>query len=238
VFSYLMTGAITIFFDPDWPRQLAARWGWSRANATLSREGEGQGEGDEDVQHPLYRSPPGPLPHGRGSRPLVLAGLTAYVVVQLLLPLRHLLYPGYVSWTEEGHRFSWHMKLRRKTGEMTITATDPATGRQWQIDPGEDLRNRQLRKLETFPDILLQYVHYKRDELRAQGVRDPVITVDWRCELNGAPPAPLVDSTVNLAAEPRSIWPARWLIRDGRRETGGNSGLPGSAPVPRLPSPV
>ena len=26
VFSYLMTGAITIFFDPDWPRQLWRRW--------------------------------------------------------------------------------------------------------------------------------------------------------------------------------------------------------------------
>ena len=77
------------------------------------------------------------------------------------------------------------------------------------------------RKLHTFPDIVLQYVHYKRDELRAQGVRDPIITVDWRCSLNGAPPQPLIDPTVNLAAE-RS--------RSGRR-----AGSSASAPPPNRP---
>ena len=33
----------------------------------------------------------------------------------------------------------------------------------------------------------------------ARGHREPMITVDWRCSLNGAPPQPLVDPTVNLA---------------------------------------
>jgi len=33
-----------------------------------------------------------------------------------LVPLRHLLYPGYVSWNEQGHRFAWQMKLRDKEG--------------------------------------------------------------------------------------------------------------------------
>lgn len=199
VFSYLMTGAITIFFDPDWPRQLAARWRGRAAAAP-----------------PAVRVAPAVaagLP-----RSLVLAGLGLYVIVQLLVPLRHWLYPGEVSWTEEGHRFSWHMKLRRKVGTMTITVVDPDSGRRWQIDPADDLTDRQLRKLYTFPDILLQYVHYKHDELQAQGVRDPVITVDWRCSLNGAAPQPLVDPSVDLSKEVPSIWPARWLLRDRRRD--------------------
>jgi hypothetical protein len=106
------------------------------------------------------------------------------------------------------------MKLRKKAGSMTITAIDPATGRSWQIDPAQDLGDRQVRKLHTFPDILLQYAHYKRDELRDQGIHDAIINVDWRCSLNGAPPQPLVDPTVNLAAEPESIWPAHWIIRE------------------------
>jgi hypothetical protein len=192
VFSYLMTGAITIFFDPDWPRQLWRRW----------------------------RALPAPAPPP--SAPAVparrrwagLALLHLYVLAQLLIPLRHWLYPGAVSWTEEGHRFSWQMKLRRKDGVMTITVTDPASGRRWQIDPADDLRDRQVQKLHTFPDIVLEYAHYKRNELRAQGIRDPVITVDWRCSLNGAPPQPLIDPTVNLAAQERSIWPARWIVRE------------------------
>ena len=192
VFSYLMTGAITIFFDPDWPRQLWRRWRALPAPA------------------PLPSAPAVPAPR----RWAGLALLHLYVLAQLLIPLRHWLYPGAVSWTEEGHRFSWQMKLRRKAGVMTITVTDPASGRRWQIDPADDLRDRQLQKLHTFPDIVLEYAHYKRDELRAQGIRDPVITVDWRCSLNGAPPQPLIDPTVNLAAQERSIWPARWIVRE------------------------
>jgi len=191
VFSYLMTGAITIFFDPDWPRQLARRW----------------------------RGLPAPRPAALPAAParphwIGLALLHLYVLAQLLIPLRHWLYPGLVSWTEEGHRFSWHMKLRAKDGVMTITVTDPDTGRRWQIDPAEDLRHRQLRKLHTFPDMVLQYAHFKRDELRAQGIRSPVITVDWRCSLNGAPARQLIDPTINLAEEEESLWPARWILRE------------------------
>jgi len=155
VFSYLMIAAITIFFDPGWPRQLAVRWGGVTSAPAADRVPQASAT-------------------ARGRRRLVLAGLALYTVVQLLVPLRHSLYPGEVSWTEEGHRFSWRMKLRGKAGEMTITVTDPDSGRRWQIDPADDLRDRQMRKLYTFPDILLQYVRYKRDELRAHGIRDPV----------------------------------------------------------------
>jgi HTTM domain/Vitamin K-dependent gamma-carboxylase, lumenal domain len=194
VFSYLMTGAITIFFDPDWPRQL-----WRRL----------RGEAPAAVVSPA-RSP-----HSR-RRHLGLAAVHLYVLWQLIFPLRHfILYPGNVSWTEEGHRFAWQMKLRKKRSRMTIHVTDPASGRQWTIDPSEDLRPRQLRKLETFPDILLQYVHYHRDLLRARGI-DPIITVDWQCSLNGGPYLPLVDPSVNLAAVERSWRHAPWLLlRDG-----------------------
>lgn len=199
LFSYLMIGAITIFFDPDWPRQL-----WRRVTATA--RGAAAPANQRDA----------PARAARLSRRqwAGLALLHLYVLAQLLIPFRHWLYPGEVSWTEEGHRFSWHMKLRRKVGEMTITVTDPSTGRRWQLDPRDDLIDRQVRKLHTFPDMVLQYVHYKRDELRTQGVRDPIITVDWRCSLNGAPALPLIDPTVNLAAEQPSIWPAHWIVRE------------------------
>jgi hypothetical protein len=195
LFSYLMTAAITIFFDPDWPRRLWRRAGFApRASSAPASAGA--------VTVPLSRR-----------RWAALALIHLYVLAQLLVPLRHWLYPGQVTWTEEGHRFSWFMKLRRKTGTMTITATDPATGRHWEIDPSADLGDRQLKKLYTFPDMLLQYAHYKRDELRAQGISDPIITVDFRCSLNGASPFPLIDPTVNLATQPESIWPAAWIIR-------------------------
>ena len=190
IFSYLAVGAITIFFAPDWPRRLRA---WMTATP---------------APHPAPHGPAAPT----GRTRVLLAALHVYVVLQLLVPLRHVLYPGPVNWTEEGHRFSWHMKLRSKRASMTMTATDPATGRQWQLDPAADLSHRQLDKLRTAPDILLQYVHAQRDRLRAAGVSDPVITVDWWCSLNGRAAQRLVDPTVNLAAVERSWRPASWIL--------------------------
>lgn len=153
-----------------------------------------------------------PLPRRRWA--LALAGV--YVVVQLLVPLRHWLYPGDVNWTEEGHRFSWRMKLRSKRSTLAIHATDPATGRTWTIDPAKDLIHRQQVKLKVFPDMLLQYVHWHRDRLREQGI-DPEIRVDWQCSLNGAEPQPVVDPEVDLAKAERSWGPANWILPYQRR---------------------
>jgi len=148
----------------------------------------------------------------RGGQGAILAALGFYVAFQLLVPLRHFLYPGYVSWTEEGHRFSWHMKLRAKESAMAIVVHMPNTGVTFPIDPGEDLTDRQLRKVFTFPDMLLQYVDYKRDEMRAAG-NDPEITVEWRCSLNGQPARLLVDPKADLAKFEPSILPAPWINR-------------------------
>jgi hypothetical protein len=193
IFSYLMVGAITIFFDPDWPRRFV------RPMRGFLRQHERR----------VFRQSPGSF----GSRAaLGLVALHVYALLQLLIPLRHHLYPGPVSWTEEGHRFSWHMKLREKRSRMSIRVTDPTSGRSWTIDPERDLTDRQLRKLHTFPDMLLQYVHYHRDRLRERGIDDPIITVDWRCSLNGRPFRPLIDPNVNLAAVERSWRPAAWIL--------------------------
>jgi hypothetical protein len=190
VFSYLMTGAITIFFEPDWPRRFLRSFGYAAGRLVE-------------------------LPAPKRRDGLILAALHVYVVFQLLMPLRHFLYPGTVSWTEEGHRFAWHMKLRKKDSRITIRAEDPATGRRWIIDPKDDLFPRQIRKLETFPDIVLQYVHHHRDLLIASGVANPIITVDWECSLNGGPYKRLVDPHVNLATVERTWRPAPWILRDG-----------------------
>ena len=41
--------------------------------------------------------------------------------------------PGNVDWTEEGHRFSWRMKLRDKRGDVRFVAYDRTTGEATQL---------------------------------------------------------------------------------------------------------
>ena len=51
-----------------------------------------------------------------------------WIAVQLLVPLRHFLIPGDPSWTEQAHRFSWHMRLRDKQSTVTFVVGDGDRG--------------------------------------------------------------------------------------------------------------
>ena len=67
----------------------------------------------------------------------ILGLLGVWVGVQCLVPLRHWLYPGNVSWTEEGHRFAWHMKLRDKSADSLVLKVPTESGLmlQWELVP-------------------------------------------------------------------------------------------------------
>ena len=50
--------------------------------------------------------------------------------------------PGKVHWTEEGHNFSWHMKLRDKDSEGY-------SGQEQRINPRSYLTRRQVSKMAS-----------------------------------------------------------------------------------------
>ena len=57
-----------------------------------------------------------------------------FFALQLLVPLRHFLYPGDVFWTQEGYRFSWQMYLRDNDAARTMFhVVDPASGEAWDV---------------------------------------------------------------------------------------------------------
>lgn len=147
----------------------------------------------------------------RGER-LTLTVLALYVGVQLLLPLRHFLYPGPVSWNEEGHRFSWHMKLRTKSAEARFVASDPATNRSWNIDPSDHLTRRQAREMKSRPDMILQFAHHVARLKRAEGYQHIQVRAHVMASLNGRRPQLLIDPTVDLATVRRSLLPAAWIL--------------------------
>ena len=104
------------------------------------------------------------------------------------MPLRHYLYPGEVSWTEEGHRFAWHMKLRSKSATARFFATDAVQQETWEVDPRGYLTRRQLDKMASRPDMLLQFSHHLAHELRQHGHAPVEIRARVTASLNGRPP--------------------------------------------------
>ncbi|MDQ3473955.1 MAG: HTTM domain-containing protein, partial [Acidobacteriota bacterium] len=115
------------------------------------------------------------------------------------------------SWTEEGHNFAWHMKLRTKEGEAVFTVTHPRTGQTWIINSKDYLKPHQV-KMTTKPDLIVQFSHYLAEEKRREGYENVEVRARAMVSLNGRPPQLLVDPNVDLAKEQVSLLPARWIL--------------------------
>lgn len=183
MFPWIMSVAATVLFDPSWPR----RFWRARPHA----------EGEAVAGAPV--------------RAAGLAALVAYALVQLLLPLRHLLYPGNTLWTEEGFRFSWRVMLIEKQGALEYTVVEP-DGRRTVVSPRESLTPFQTQMTATQPDMILQFAHHLADAWAAKG-RGPVkVFADAQVSFNGRPHQRMVDPSVDLAAEKDGLWHKRWIL--------------------------
>lgn len=182
IFPWMMLASTTLFLEPDWPRR-------------------------------LLRLPAAVVEAAPTRRPrLVVAGTLLWFAVHTALPLRHWLYPGDVSWTEEGHHFAWHMKLRDKQGRVRFRLLDPDTGERWVVHPHERLPKRHALRLRTQPDLILQYAHRLAEEARADGHARVIVHADVLVRLNGRPAQRLVDPRADLASTPRTLGPATWIL--------------------------
>ena len=187
VFPWVMIGASTVFFEPDWPRRLLGRW---RARPVRV---------------------PAPAPRGRVPTPWLVATAVVWVLVQVALPLRHLAYPGDQRWTGQGYRFAWNVLLTEKAGSVSFLVTEPATGRQWVADPTELYTPTQVRAMATEPDLVHQAARTIAAEERDRG-HEVEVRVDAWVSLNGRPAQRLIDPTVDLAHEPRDVWSDDWIL--------------------------
>jgi len=188
IFPWFMIFATLIFFDPSWPRIFFKKFKTARKPQTR-------------------------ISSLTKNQKIVLSLFLIFIIFQVAMPLRHYAYPGNVSWTEEGHNFSWHMKLRDKdTTYIEFFATDPKTGETWSIDHYEDLTERQVFKMSTRPHMILQYSHFIAENLREEGYDDIEIRVDAISSLNGREPQRLIDPDVDLAEQSQTILPKSWII--------------------------
>jgi hypothetical protein len=140
---------------------------------------------------------------------VALAG--AYLALQTLIPLRHFLYPGTVHWTEEGHNFSWHMKLRDKASTAIFFLTDADTKKLTIVDPRSELTPDQVTKMSGRPDMILEYAQHLARTRAAPGQRLEV-RARVMASLNGRSPQLLIDPNVDLVGQSRGLAPSDWIV--------------------------
>lgn len=204
IFPWFMMAVTPIFFDSDWPR---------RALNYINRN----------------RFAPVPIKpmvhlHLNWLQKAGLLLMVAHVSFQVLFPLRHFAYPGYVGWDEAGHNFSWHMKLRGKDGVAIFTVRDPDTKKEVRIDNRRYLTKRQEDKMPTRPYLLWQFAQFLSQRYTKPGEKPAEVYVESRLSVNGRKVQRLVDPTVNLAeveiSETRPSWvfPLRQPVWNARNK--------------------
>lgn len=190
VFPWLMILATTIFFKPDWPR------------AVLRWIGGGSEAGDAPKRFKPDTSRKGKV---------IAAVLMLFVAYNVVMPMRHWAYEGDPSWTEEGHRYAWHMKLRHKSADVTFTVVEAGEEPyEWDLD--DELTNRQIGKMSVRPDMIQQYARHIQDVVEADSGGPVQVYVNATASLNFRPEQPFIDPTVDLASEPYTILPKDWII--------------------------
>lgn len=180
IFPWLTIAGTLLFLDVSWPRRLVSGLGSSG----------------------------GIVPQPRPFKPSKLvAGLViSWLAFQAALPLRPYIYEGNVAWNEQGHRFSWRMKLRDKEGTVAFKVVDPESGKSWPVDARDFLTYRQVRKMVARPDMILEFAHHLRDHWsRVYAIRSPQVYVRSFVSVNGRPFERFIDETIDLAAVERTF---------------------------------
>jgi hypothetical protein len=187
MFPVIMAVTALVFFDPSWPRALLARV----------------------TRRPRVAPAPDPSPRRLGRAPA--AALAAYVILQLLVPLRGFAYGGNVLWHEQGMRFSWRVMCREKNSAVTYWVEDRVTHRTWVATPHAYLTDRQLREFGTQPDLVLQLAHHVAADYRARTGHAVAVRAEVQSSLNGRPAALLLDDARDLEAIDDGLAPADFI---------------------------
>lgn len=173
IFPYLSLAFSLFFFEPDTIRNLFLR------------------------SKPLYTDSEIIVPHRAN---FIKTVFVSYLLVQLLLPLRHWLIPGDVLWTEEGHRMSWRMMLRTKKGQISFKVVDKASGEVNYINPYQRVTLKQLASLSYKPDFIWQYAQRLKQEYAEKNLNVAVFA-NVKVSVNNRSYKTLIDPNTDLAAE-------------------------------------
>lgn len=174
VFPWVMIACTLIFFD-------GRDWRWMFAHLSIGRDASVDGQKSILI-----------------TSPVVLGLVGVFFAWQLLMPLRHWLYPGNHLWTNEGYRFAWHVMLVEKTGMVSYRIEDSDSGRFWIVYPDEYLTPQQEQQMSFQPDMIMQFAQFVGDQYSKRCDCVPAVYADTYVSLNLRPGQPIISDKVDL----------------------------------------
>ncbi len=140
--------------------------------------------------------------------------LSIFVIIQFALPLRHHTIDGNVLWTNEGHRLSWRMMLRSRSGSLRLKVLNCENNKTHYVKLGDYLSKKQQHRIATHPDMIYQFIQKLKKEYEAKGMNDIEIYAIGRVRVNSHPYKPLIDPEVDLTKVSWYFWEHNPWITD------------------------
>ena len=143
---------------------------------------------------------------------IVLYIILIFFLFQLLFPLRYMMYPGELFWTEQGYRFSWRVMLTEKTALTNFKIVDRDNQTFFYVNNSDFLTSFQEKQMSFQPDFILEYAHYLGDYFSNSNGDSVQVFADSYVSLNGRKSQKFIDNNIDLYLEKRSLKNKTWII--------------------------
>jgi len=124
--------------------------------------------------------------------------IVVFMTIQIIIPLRSLLYPGELFWNEQGYRFSWRVMLMEKKGNSVFKIVNSKTNSFFYVNNDDFLTPVQQKQMSFQPDMILEYGHYLGNHFKSQGHQNVAVFVESYVSLNGRLSQQFIDPSANL----------------------------------------
>ncbi|MEZ4857541.1 MAG: HTTM domain-containing protein [Flavobacteriaceae bacterium] len=133
-------------------------------------------------------------------KPLGITLFTIYFLFQLGLPLRHWFFKDDVLWTEEGHRLSWRMMLRSRSGQLLFWAENKTTCQRDNYPYLPLLSSDQIKSVRNKPDFIWQMAQ-RIKKIEAEKGNDVAVYVTCKVKINSGKYHTFIDPNIDIAVQ-------------------------------------
>lgn len=188
VFPYIMISLTTVFFSENTHQKIQdflLRSDW------------------KTIQKNIYQP---------AHQKFVITFLIIFVIIQLLLPFRYLLYKGNLFWHEQGFRFSWRVMLIEKVGYASFYIK--SDGKEIvAVDNQKYLTRTQIKMLNTQPDMMVQYAQFLQKKYTQLGFKNPKVYAEVYISLNGKGSKLFNHTNIDLSLQKNNWKQKDWIIQ-------------------------
>jgi hypothetical protein len=186
MFPFIMMGATLIFFSAGFHQKIHALFGFHQKVEPVSY-------GSECLSYPFK------------------IALTLFVALQILIPFRHVLYPGNPFWHEQGYRFGWRVMLMEKAGYAQFKVQD-TQGNVIEVDNTDFLTPVQEKMMSTQADFMLQYADFLKAYHAKNGVTAAAVKADVYVTFNGRSSRRFIDPDFDLTSVRDGFENKTWIL--------------------------